>query len=288
MELADALDLILSGPPPPEAPGRDCIWTDPYISHNLLAAQLDPSTDAASRRPAAIGATVEWVLGLAEGPGRPSRSSPSARILDLGCGPGLYAEPLAARGCEVSGIDINEAAIGYARDSAASSGLSIDYRAGSYLELGYPGGLDAAIMIYCDFGALDGAGRRTVLSRLRDALVPGGIFVFDVFGPGVAASFKSGRRWSALQGGFWAAGPQLLLEEDFLYPEARSVTRQAMVVDGRGEARLFRNHDTWFDEAALSVLLSEQGFELETLRRDLLPPSDFASDDVIFACARRP
>jgi SAM-dependent methyltransferase len=288
VDLSALVEHSLRGPPAPEAPGTDCIWTDPYISHNLLAAQLDPSTDAASRRPAAIEATLEWVLGLPAELGRPLRPSVSARILDLGCGPGLYAERLAARGCAVSGIDINEAAIDYARKSAAARGLAIDYRAGSYLELGYPAGLDAAIMIYCDFGALEDAGRRRVLSRLREALVPGGIFVFDVFGPGAAASFTGGRRWSAHKGGFWAAGPHLLLEEDYLYPEARSITRQAIVVDERGGARLFRNHDTWFDEASLSALLSQEGFEVEALRRDLLPPSDFTSDDVIFVAATRP
>jgi SAM-dependent methyltransferase len=134
---------------------------------------------------------------------------------------------------------------------------------------------------------LDDAGRRVVLAHLRDVLVPGGIFVFDVFGAGVTASFKLGRRWSAQKGGFWAPGAHLLLEEGFLYPEARSATRQSIVVDGSGEARLFRNHDTWFDEASISALLSEEGFEVDAIRRDFLPPSDFTSDDVIFVACHR-
>jgi SAM-dependent methyltransferase len=293
MDLSKALESLLEGAPAPEAPGSDSIWTDPHISPLLLAAHLDEGGDAASRKPAAIDAAVAWILGRC----RPSRppvaarildlgSGPSARILDLGCGPGLYAERLAAAGCEVCGIDFNEASIAHARASAASRGLSIDYRLGSYLELEYPKGLDAAIMIYCDFGALDDSGRRAVLARLRGALRPGGLFVFDVFGSGIAERRAVGRRWSVHEGGFWAPGPHLVLEEDFLYPEARSLTRQIVVVEAGGRTRVFRNHDSWFDEASIGKLLAEEGFSLEELRRDLVPPSDFASDDVLFAAAR--
>jgi SAM-dependent methyltransferase len=284
MNFTELVELVPDGPPAAEAPGTDSIWTDPHISRNLLAAHLNASTDAASRRPAAIDSAVAWIAGHLE-EGAPRRAA-AARVLDLGCGPGLYAERLAALGYEVSGIDINEASIAYARDSASKRGLSIDYRAGSYLELPYPSPLDAAMMIFCDFGALDDAGRRRVLARLRGSLPPGGLFAFDVFGPGVAAGVKLGRRWSLQGGGFWAPGPHAVLEEDFLYPESRSLTRQAIVIDEAGGARIFRNHDTWFDEASLSALLSEEGFELAELRRDLLPPSDFTSDDVIFVAAR--
>ncbi len=288
MDFSKALESLLEGAPAPEAPGSDSIWTDPHISPLLLAAHLDEGGDAASRRPAAIDAAVAWILGRCEPSRAPlaSRATVAARILDLGCGPGLYAERLAAAGCEVYGIDFNEASIAHARASAASRGLSIDYRLGSYLELEYPRGLDAAIMIYCDFGALDDKGRRAVLARLRGALRPGGLFVFDVFGSGIAERRAAGRRWSVQADGFWAPGPHLVLEEDFIYPEARSLTRQIVVVEAGGRTRVFRNHDSWFDEASLGKLLAEEGFSLEELRRDLVPPSDFTGDDVLFAAAR--
>ena len=38
------------------APGTSHFWTDPHISRQMLAAHLDPTTDAASRRPATIDA----------------------------------------------------------------------------------------------------------------------------------------------------------------------------------------------------------------------------------------
>ncbi len=51
------------------------------------------------------------------------------RILDIGCGGGLMAEPMARLGAEVTGADAADGNIAVARLHAGQSGLSIDYRA---------------------------------------------------------------------------------------------------------------------------------------------------------------
>jgi 2-polyprenyl-6-hydroxyphenyl methylase / 3-demethylubiquinone-9 3-methyltransferase len=50
------------------------------------------------------------------------------RALDVGCGAGLLAEPLARLGAEVTAIDPAEPLIAAARGHAAGQGLAIDYR----------------------------------------------------------------------------------------------------------------------------------------------------------------
>ncbi|MCH8861759.1 MAG: bifunctional 2-polyprenyl-6-hydroxyphenol methylase/3-demethylubiquinol 3-O-methyltransferase UbiG [Proteobacteria bacterium] len=50
------------------------------------------------------------------------------RILDIGCGGGLLAEPMARLGAQVVGADAGEANIRVARLHAARAGLDIDYR----------------------------------------------------------------------------------------------------------------------------------------------------------------
>jgi len=49
--------------------------------------------------------------------------------LDVGCGAGLLAEPLARLGANVTGLDASSALIAVARTHAQASGLAIDYRA---------------------------------------------------------------------------------------------------------------------------------------------------------------
>lgn len=51
-----------------------------------------------------------------------------ARVLDIGCGGGLLAEGLAARGARVVAIDLAPENIDAAREHAAASGFAIDYR----------------------------------------------------------------------------------------------------------------------------------------------------------------
>jgi len=93
-------------------------WWDPKGSmaplHKLNPARLQFLRDA-----------------LAAHFGRDSRSlTPfeGLRVLDIGCGGGLVAEPLARLGCAVTAIDAAEANIAVARAHAATSGLAIDYR----------------------------------------------------------------------------------------------------------------------------------------------------------------
>ncbi|MEM1047602.1 MAG: bifunctional 2-polyprenyl-6-hydroxyphenol methylase/3-demethylubiquinol 3-O-methyltransferase UbiG [Pseudomonadota bacterium] len=51
------------------------------------------------------------------------------RLLDIGCGGGLLAEPLARQGAQVTAIDPSEQTIGIARAHARQTGVAVDYRA---------------------------------------------------------------------------------------------------------------------------------------------------------------
>ena len=55
--------------------------------------------------------------------------------LDVGCGAGLLAEPLARLGADVTGLDAAPELIAVAREHASALGLGIDYRAGELAAL---------------------------------------------------------------------------------------------------------------------------------------------------------
>jgi 2-polyprenyl-6-hydroxyphenyl methylase/3-demethylubiquinone-9 3-methyltransferase len=55
--------------------------------------------------------------------------------LDVGCGGGLVAEPLARMGAKVTGLDASQEAIETARRHGRMMGLAVDYRVGSVEEL---------------------------------------------------------------------------------------------------------------------------------------------------------
>jgi 2-polyprenyl-6-hydroxyphenyl methylase/3-demethylubiquinone-9 3-methyltransferase len=54
-----------------------------------------------------------------------------ARVLDVGCGGGILAEALAARGASVLGIDLAEDNVTVAQEHGSATGLSVEYRVAS-------------------------------------------------------------------------------------------------------------------------------------------------------------
>ena len=122
------------------------MWTDEYISKQLLKMHINPDNDMASRNEKSIDKTIRWII---ERIGRED-----ARILDLGCGPGLYAEKLGRAGYSVTGIDFSATSIAYAKHSAEQNGLSINYMCMDYMEFDEQDAYDLIMLIYCDFGVL--------------------------------------------------------------------------------------------------------------------------------------
>ncbi|HEY3416554.1 MAG TPA: methyltransferase domain-containing protein, partial [Armatimonadota bacterium] len=134
-------------------------WDDHYISQQMLAAHLDPSHDLASRRPEIIDQSVAWIittLGL----------QPGMRILDIGCGPGLYCRRFAQAGMAVTGIDYSRRSVDYAIADALALNLPITYHYENYLDVAYDAAFDVISLIWCDFGALTDNERVQVLSRI--------------------------------------------------------------------------------------------------------------------------
>jgi 2-polyprenyl-6-hydroxyphenyl methylase / 3-demethylubiquinone-9 3-methyltransferase len=74
---------------------------------------------------------LDYLLALLDRHFAPQgRALAALRVLDIGCGAGLLAEPLARRGARVTGIDAAEKNVVAARLHAAAQGVAVDYRVG--------------------------------------------------------------------------------------------------------------------------------------------------------------
>ena len=248
--------------PPLFAPHDAPFWNDPHISKQMLIAHLDPSRDAASRRPEIIDRTVEWLV-------RYLQIEPGQRVLDLGCGPGLYCERLARRGVEVVGVDLSPGSIEYARQSAREKGLPIEYVCLDYRRLDRGAEFDAVFLIYDDFGVLSDDDRDELLCRVHRALKPSGAFVFDVLTASAPGEPNGTRTWSVSGGGFWKPGPYLELTQYFRYPEADAQVRQVLVVESDGRVSCYRIWQHWYSPETINAILRARGFALESSRADL-------------------
>lgn len=257
-------DLLqrLSQPPSVFEPGEPLFWDDPHISKGMLEAHLSPDTEAASRHPDTIDAIVRWLvstLGL----------KPGDSVIDLGCGPGLYAERLARAGLRVVGVDYSRRSIGYARESAAKQGLDIEYHYQNYLTLDRDSEFDAALLIYGDFCPLSPDNRDSLLRRVHRALKPGGRFVFDVTTRKHRARVGEKNNWYVTESGFWKPGPHLVLEEGFDYLDQDIHLDQYIVIEPGGRVTVYRN---WFQDytpATIIPVVEQQGFRVQGYWNDL-------------------
>lgn len=105
--------------------------------------------------------------------------SAGSRVLDVPCGAGRLALPLAARGCLMTGVDISEQFLDAARAAAAARKLSAAWRQADMSALDFNGEFDAAFCFGNSFGYLDDAGNEAFLASVSQALRSGGHFAID-------------------------------------------------------------------------------------------------------------
>lgn len=255
--------IQLQQKPAPFTPGEALFWDDPHISSQMLAVHLNPDTEAASRRPETIDRSVKWmieILGL----------KPDDSVLDLGCGPGLYASRFARAGLHVTGVDYSRRSIEFAIEYANENKLNICYRFQNYLELKDENQYQAAFLIYGDFCPLNPEQRSRLSKNIHRALKPNGKFVLDVTSREHRKKYGVKNSWRAMQSGFWKPGPHLVLEEGFDYPEQSVWLDQYTVIEADGKLSVYRN---WFQDytpESITAELSQAGFSVESMWGDLI------------------
>ncbi len=126
------------------------------------------------------------------------------RLLDLGCGTGSHALPLARRGHAVVGIDRSPSMLARARAKASAAPLASPpvFHEGDIRELDLGRRFDAVLMMFTVLGyQLEDADLMATLATVRRHLDPGGLFIFDVWnGPAVLADRPGERRVSVTDG----------------------------------------------------------------------------------------
>jgi SAM-dependent methyltransferase len=98
----------------------------------------------------------------------------TGRVLDVGCGTGEHALLAAARGAEVTGVDIAPRAIEAARAKAASRGLPARFAVGDALDLPRLGERFDVVLDSGVFHVFDDQQRPRYVASLAGVLRPGG------------------------------------------------------------------------------------------------------------------
>lgn len=110
-------------------------------------------------------------------------------ILDMGCGTGGHAIPLAKHGYSVTGVDRSEGMLEQARDKAQAAGHDIAFHQGDVRNVNLNQTFDAVIFMFAVVAyQTSNADLNDALQTARHHLKPGGLLIFDTWnGPAVLA-----------------------------------------------------------------------------------------------------
>jgi SAM-dependent methyltransferase len=247
-----------STPAIPWRDGANLPWDDPAFSERMLREHLDQAHGAATRQRPELLRQVDWLwqhLGL----------QPGARLLDITCGPGLYATEFARRGADVTGIDFSPASIRYARELAEAQGLAgrcrfiqADVRAELPRHAGED--YDAATFIYGQLAVFTRDEAAALLAGATQALRPAGRLALELLNfERIDKSHSTW--WFSDERGLWGDAPFINLGERFWDADQRaSIDRFFVIHLQTGVLEEIGLSDNGYETEELLALLRESGF----------------------------
>ncbi len=243
------------------AKGTAKFWDDDHISGQMLKLHLNTTVEAASRTKETITAEAAFII-------ESTGMSDEKTVLDLGCGPGLYAAEFAKTGTKVTGIDLSARSVGYANENVRPVHANTAFLQMNYLDMAFKEEFDIATLIFYDFGALSTDEQNTLLANIHRALKADGVFVFDVIAANWQNPLSSGI--TVLEtGGFWRPGPYVEILTAHSYENPRTEGRQYAIIDEDGEAEVIRIYIRLFGLEEITKLLNRHRFKVEKIYKNL-------------------
>jgi SAM-dependent methyltransferase len=123
---------------------------------------------------------------------------PPGRLIDLGCGTGRVAVPMAQSGHRVVGVDLSAEMLCVAGEKAAAARVRLDRLQVNIVDLAclLDQSFDHAVCLFATLGMVAGPNaRRRAIAETYRLLKPGGIFVFHVHARWHHFRTSVGRRW---------------------------------------------------------------------------------------------
>jgi len=221
----------------------------------MLKEHLSQEHDAASRRFEKIDTHIAWIHGDV-------LQNQTGKILDLACGPGLYAARLARLGHRVTGVDYSPASIAYAQDMTRQENLACNFIHADLRATDFGDGYDTAMLIYGEFNIFRPADIRQILRKTHAALKPGGILILEPHTFEYVQSMdQAAPSWYTSPSGLFSPDPHIVLEENFWNSEQQTTTtRLFVIVANSGNVIRYAQSFQAYTQDGYQELLIECGF----------------------------
>lgn len=258
-------------------PSSSAFWDDENISKYMLEAHLDKDFEGASRNHKFIEKSVEWISGYCD-------AKEGKKLLDLGCGPGIYAELFAKQGFSVTGIDFSKRSIEYAKAQTSESHGNIQYHYQNYLDIDFKNQFDIITLIYCDFGVLSSTDRAILLKKIWRALKEDGILILDGFSTKFGNDFEEKELIQYEESGFWSAQPYACIQRNYFYEDTANTLEQYIIIT-ENDCECYNLWNQMYSKEKLVSEINEAGFKKTQLFDDVAGGKFTGQSETICAVA---
>ena len=248
------IDIVMQAQPPAAWDKNGKIpWGDPQFSCRMLENHLSQDHDWASRRQSVIDRQTACIA---------AHVPDGARVLDLGCGPGLYTAKLATMGFTCTGVDFSPASIAYAKEQAALHSLAAEYILEDIRAYSHAGLFDAVLLAFGEINVFSKADARAILSLAAQSLGPKGKLFIE------AHTYEEVQRqgcqepaWHAYESGLFSASPHICLQKNFWDQTHATATTQYSIIDARtAECTQYLSSMSAYTDEEYRHLFTEAGF----------------------------
>ncbi len=252
----DKLIEINTRPNPYEFYTAEELWTDEHTAQQMLQYHLNDNIEASSRNSTFIEKSCNWIADHFD--------VKDKKVIDFGCGPGLYASWLAQKGAFVTGIDFSENSVNHARKVAEKKGLRINYIVSDYLNFETDEKFDLITMIMCDFCALSPAQRQILLTKFKAILKPEGSILMDVYSlnsfekKSESATYEKNQLF-----GFWSPNDYYAFVNTLKYEDEKVVLDKYTILEANKEDRIVYNWLQHFSFDSLQAEFDQSGLAIK-------------------------
>jgi SAM-dependent methyltransferase len=175
-------------------------------------------------------------------------------VLDLCCGPGRFAVPLAAHGYQVTGIDRTKWLLDKARSRARRAKVALEWVRADMRDFVRPGAFDLALSMFTSFGYFDDKREDLrVLENIHASLRRGGVLVMDMMG-----KERLARIWMPASTQRMPDGT-VLVEQREVFDDWTRIRNEWTLIR-KGAAKTFHLHHTVYSGQELRDRLEAAGF----------------------------
>jgi len=254
----DLSRIVARQPPRPWVGETKIPWHENGFSERMLNEHLNQNHGAASRPMTLIDKQVGWMH-------EQIFDRQPQRILDLGCGPGLYTRRFADLGHVCHGIDFSPASIRHA--TSETNQLRTSYQLADIREGNYGEHFSAALILFGEFNAFSADDAERILHAAYQALDPGGMLIIEAHTLDYLQTLGSRPpNWFSATSSVFSDRAHICLHECSWHEDVlSSVDRYYVIQDGEDEIIEYTNTGQAYRNDEYDSLLNSAGFR--NLRR---------------------